>query len=1290
MNVAIAIIGKDQASGPIGAVVRSLHSLDQAAATPIRTITSLGGVVQTAVGTFLGTMLTRGVDALGRGMVSAVSGAANLESQLASTAAAAGLSSDEIGRLKQLTLDLGIDPKLKVSATEAAQAIDALVLNGVPMEAVMTGAARGAVLLANATGGTFAGAANIASDVMSLFNIEASEMQGAVDGVTSVVQASKFTIDDYRLAIAQAGGVAAGAGVEFDDFNAAIAAIAPSFASGSDAGTSFKTMLQRLVPTSGPAAEAMAQMGLMTYDATRAMELLTSRGIKPVNGNLGELWGQLADFHAEMTGLTRGTEEQVEEFNKWSESVGLVHSAFYDAEGQLKDMDEVVGILHDSISALSEEDRTSLVSKAFGTDAMRAALGLAEMTEEQFRELQATMAQTDATEAAATRMDNLRGSMEVLGGIVETLKIRVGDEFLPLVKEGVDGLAGVLDANGDDIVGFFSLLRDGVVTAGQAFNGDWESAPGKIHPLHVAVGDLFTQMGDVNRAIDAFTFLIDNDIPADSALKTVLSTLVPPDTMEKLNPIINGVSHLVSELDKIKERGGTFVFMVSNGVDPKTAAEAAFGPLIEEAKTYVSEHAGEVVGALTQGLATSISGIATSAPNWNENFAALFIEPAQKSGNTFTNWFNDEFKPDAGPGLESLGTALANLDQAIGEELEEGANKVAAAFASHVATELSQTTIDEDGEFDWSHFLFGGTPLEDVEWAPVIQGLSDDLAQALTDATEEDFPLTVWLNKKGPEVEKALTSALNGASTALATWLNAQAETLAGGTVDDFFEVTLPGAISTAKTKFEENAPLMAVAVELSQGRIGTAIGLILPMLDTDLPGSLDTLTSSWGPGWEGVGSTVKNLYDNTLGGVLRSIEGAIEDIRGAWQSLANTVNGTPITPVYNDPNTSSGGSFGGGSGGGRAAGQPAQKPDGERALGGPVIAGLTYLIGERGPEMFVPDVGGRILNASETQASRATASGIPGIVYFGGIHEDGETAGDAFMAGMIQSIRERVAPFADHLREMVITAVQTSGFGDMFGPDDPLRRSLVDGGKGAGYRRGSGMNVGHKGTRWNPDDPYGPSIPPSALWPSGEGVSGYITFEHHIGEAGAASGTAFVDNLAASIRDGQAGLRTTLQHMIGSMVEFITVQTSEELGQFVNGPAVVWPANASGIMPWPYGATPGSRAPGPGEFGYAGPHYDRDEIPGYTPFPQYLEPPRPTYANREAISGYTAFPGEVGGSAEAEADVSEVKALLKEMTALQQKLVNLVERGETQERVIRLVGAGVNQRGLQKGWVAG
>ncbi len=391
----------NQASGPIDDVRGSMTRLSGAAGDlhtrallPLRNMlgTGLKVAAGAAVAVIGGLVATIG---------SSVGAAADMQQGIADISAAMGASTEETGKLKKLIENLGFDPQLKVTATEAAEAIGTLGTAGLSVDEILSGAARSTVLLANATGAQFGDAAGIASDVMSLFNIKAADMARAVDGITSTTIASKFNINDYRLALAQAGGVAATVGVGFDDFNTTIAAIAPFFASGSDAGTSFKTMLQRLIPQSNEAKGLMQQLGLITADGA---------------------------------------------------------NAFFDASGSMKGMGEIAGILNKALGGLSEEQKNNALATIFGTDAMRAAAAMAGMTEQEFNDLKATMAKTDAEEAAAKRMDTFRGVMEILTGVVDTLKVQIGDAFLPVLRRLAELFTEQAQVHGPAIVEMFRGL----------------------------------------------------------------------------------------------------------------------------------------------------------------------------------------------------------------------------------------------------------------------------------------------------------------------------------------------------------------------------------------------------------------------------------------------------------------------------------------------------------------------------------------------------------------------------------------------------------------------------------------------------------------------------------------------------------------------------------------------------------------------------------------------------------------------------------------------------------------
>ena len=256
------------------------------------------------------------------------------------------------------------------SATQAAEAMEMLGRNGLSATQILNGAADASLGLAAATGTDLSNAANIATDAMSQFNIAASDMGNVADLITGATVNSKFSIDDFQMAMAQAGGVAGAVGVTFKDFATTVSAISPSFASGSDAGTSLKTMLTRLVPEGKPALEMMKSLGIITANGA---------------------------------------------------------NQFFDAAGNMKSMSDVAGILQSSFKGLSEQQTISAAKTIFGTDAMRAGLKMAEVGSGAFDKLSTSIEGVSAAEVAGIRMEGFHGAVLKLKSAFETLQLAIAD-----------------------------------------------------------------------------------------------------------------------------------------------------------------------------------------------------------------------------------------------------------------------------------------------------------------------------------------------------------------------------------------------------------------------------------------------------------------------------------------------------------------------------------------------------------------------------------------------------------------------------------------------------------------------------------------------------------------------------------------------------------------------------------------------------------------------------------------------------------------------------------------------
>lgn len=316
------------------------------------------------------------------GFVKSIKVAADYEKAIDAVAATAGASAAETKALYEQGLRIGKETTF--SATEAAAAMEELAAGGLSVNQILGGAADATVALAAAASIDLASAANLTGRAMNVWKLEQEDLNDVVNRSAAVALESSFTAADLGLAIGQGGGVAAAAGVSFQDFATAITLTASSFNSGSDAGTSFKQFLNGLTPNAAKAKKEMRALGLITEDGK---------------------------------------------------------NQFFDAAGSLKSMEEVTNLLNIATRDMTEEQRSASLEIIFGSDAMRMAAALAAKTGEEFAALNMTMAGTDAADLAAQRLGNAAGAMEQLRGAIETIQIELGSKFLPILAKVATFLA---------------------------------------------------------------------------------------------------------------------------------------------------------------------------------------------------------------------------------------------------------------------------------------------------------------------------------------------------------------------------------------------------------------------------------------------------------------------------------------------------------------------------------------------------------------------------------------------------------------------------------------------------------------------------------------------------------------------------------------------------------------------------------------------------------------------------------------------------------------------------------
>ena len=353
------------------------------------------GLSGMAGGMLMGTsMQMAGAAGIGFGAFNAVQNYSDFTAQLSQIKALTDLDSQTMEQVKAKAMELG--DATTFSSTEAAQGMTELLKAGVSVKDVLGDASEAALNLATAGGLGMGEAAEIMSTAMNAFHMD--DATHAADILAGAANASATSVQEMRYSLAACSAVAAGAGVSFDDTNTALAVFAQNGLKGSDAGTSLKTMLQNMIPTTKTQMEAFAELNLLTENGT---------------------------------------------------------SAFFDASGNMKSMADIAALLQDRLKGLTKEQQMTYLNAMFGSDAIRGGMILMREGAKGVKDMYDAMSKVTAADTAAVMMDNLKGSLNELSSAWENLTIKLLD------SGAGDGLRGFIDELTDLTRGFNKALDDG-------------------------------------------------------------------------------------------------------------------------------------------------------------------------------------------------------------------------------------------------------------------------------------------------------------------------------------------------------------------------------------------------------------------------------------------------------------------------------------------------------------------------------------------------------------------------------------------------------------------------------------------------------------------------------------------------------------------------------------------------------------------------------------------------------------------------------------------------------------
>lgn len=300
----------------------------------------------------------------------AVKTSASFESSLSKVKAISGATGKDMVDLKAKAIEMGA--KTKFSATEASDAFTYMAMAGWDAKSMMDGI-DGIMNLAAADGLDLATTSDIVTDALTAFGLQASDSAHFADVLAKASSSANTNVSMLGESFKYVAPVAGSLGYSAEDTAIALGLMANSGIKASQAGTSLRAALTRMVKP--------------TDEAEAIME--------------------------------------------------RYHLTLQNSDGTMKSLGDVMDMLRSNMGGLSEAEQSQAASALFGQEAMSGMLAIINSSEGDYNKLTDAINNADGTaeNMANTMQDNLNGQLTLLKSNVESLAISVGDLIIPYIEK---------------------------------------------------------------------------------------------------------------------------------------------------------------------------------------------------------------------------------------------------------------------------------------------------------------------------------------------------------------------------------------------------------------------------------------------------------------------------------------------------------------------------------------------------------------------------------------------------------------------------------------------------------------------------------------------------------------------------------------------------------------------------------------------------------------------------------------------------------------------------------------
>ena len=335
---------------------KALAELEKKAKSTEGKLSALGSKVSKVGGgiTKVGKGLTKAVSVPLLGIATAsVKTGMDFEAGMSKVGAISQASGADMEKLSKKAREMGAATSF--SATDAANGMEYMALAGWETTKIMDGI--GPVLrLAEAGALDLGRASDLVTDSMSALGVETDDLDGYLDKVAKTAASSNTDIDALMEATIIAGGSFKRFNVPLEESNAFLGILANRGNKGSEAGTALNAIMTRLGQSTGPAADALEELGINAYDN---------------EGNFRGLETVMKDVEGSFSKMT-----EKEQSHYTQQLAGLNHGKSFSAmlSGLGEEYDGLKGKISDSDGALQTMATTMKDNLAGRVDNMKSAL----------------------------------------------------------------------------------------------------------------------------------------------------------------------------------------------------------------------------------------------------------------------------------------------------------------------------------------------------------------------------------------------------------------------------------------------------------------------------------------------------------------------------------------------------------------------------------------------------------------------------------------------------------------------------------------------------------------------------------------------------------------------------------------------------------------------------------------------------------------------------------------------------------------------------------------------------